>query len=109
MSILAIDYGAKKVGLAKSDEAKRIALLSALSVKAKLKEIAVIDSINLEAPKTKAFVNLFQKLKIEKKKPLMVLVKENRNVYLSARNIPGANVRKLNELIYFFLERCPWF
>ena len=65
---------------------------SALSYKAQESAIIVVEDFVMEAPKTKDFVNITKNLKVEGKKTLVVLPESNKNVYLSARNLKGAEV-----------------
>ena len=51
-----------------------------------------MEDLNFEAPKTKDFVNFAKNLKVADEKILLVLKDQNKNVYLSARNVPGAKV-----------------
>lgn len=69
-----------------------LARRSALSYKVQEGALIVVEDFNLDAPKTKAFVEIVNNLKISDKKVLMVLPEANKNVYLSARNIQRANV-----------------
>ena len=71
---------------------KALARRSALSYKAQENAIVVLEDFSLEAPKTKAFVEIVNNLKISDKKVLMVLAESNKNVYLSARNLQNAKV-----------------
>ena len=71
---------------------KILARKSALSTKAQENAIVVVEDFNFEAPKTKDFINIAKNLKVEGKKSLLVLPEANKNVYLSARNIKGAEV-----------------
>ncbi len=73
---------------------KQLARRSAWSVKAAQNELTVIDSINFEAPRTKDFVALAKAVKADGKKLLLVVGQDNRNVYLSARNIPNTEVMR---------------
>ena len=77
---------------------KLLARKSALSYKAQENNIVVIEDFTFEAPKTKDFVNVVNNLKVAGKKLLMVLPEANKNVYLSARNIEGANVQTISGL-----------
>ena len=52
----------------------------------------------MEAPKTKEFVNIAKNLKVDGKKTLFVLSGTNNNVYLSARNLQGAEVMEASTL-----------
>lgn len=69
---------------------KELARRSALTYKLQDSQIIVVEDLNLDAPKTKDFVNFAKNLKVEGKKILFVLPSENKNVTLSARNVPGA-------------------
>lgn len=69
-----------------------LARKSALSYQAKENGIIVVEDFTLEAPKTKDFLNVVKNLKVEGKKVLVVLPTEDKNVYLSARNLKEAQV-----------------
>ena len=71
---------------------KILARKSALSYKAQEAAIVVVEDFNLEAPKTKDFVNILKNLKVEGKKSLFVLPEANKTVYLSARNLQRTDV-----------------
>ncbi|XLS30198.1 50S ribosomal protein L4 [Flavobacteriaceae bacterium M23B6Z8] len=77
---------------------KRLARRSALSMKAKEQSITVLEDFNLEAPKTKDFVNILKALGLENKKSLIVLGDLNNNVYLSSRNLKTSEVVTNSEL-----------
>lgn len=71
---------------------KALARRSALSYKAQENAIVVVEDFNLEAPKTKEFINIAKNLKVNDKKSLFVLPCANKNVYLSARNLQNSNM-----------------
>lgn len=71
---------------------KSLARKSALTYKVQDNQLIVIEDLNFEAPKTKDFLNVVKNLKVDGKKILLVLKDHNKNVYLSARNIPGAQI-----------------
>ena len=71
---------------------------SALSYKAQNNAIVVVEDFVFEAPKTKEFIGITKNLKVSDKKLLMVFAEANKNVYLSARNIQGANVQTVSGL-----------
>ena len=71
---------------------KTLARKSALSYKAQESAIIILEDFNLEAPKTKEFVNVVKNLKIDSKKVLLLLPEVNKNVYLSARNLQRSEV-----------------
>lgn len=71
---------------------KVLARKSALSYKAQENAVVVVEDFNLEAPKTKDFVNITKNLKVDEKKVLLVLPEVEKSVYLSARNLKKAEV-----------------
>lgn len=77
---------------------KRLARFSALTYKAQKDAITVLEDFNFEAPKTKEFVKLRNNLNIADLKTLVVLSELNRNVLLSARNLPKVKVVTISEL-----------
>lgn len=87
------DYGFKL-----NKKVKVLARKSALSYKAQENAIIVVEDFNLDAPKTKDFVNITKNLKVDGKKALVVLPGINKNVYLSARNIEKAEVMSADQL-----------
>lgn len=77
---------------------KELARKSALSYKAKEEAILVVEDFTLETPKTREFVQISNNLKINDKKSLFVLPEENKNIYLSSRNLQGVSVITASEL-----------
>ncbi len=77
---------------------KRLARRSALTLKAQENAIMVVEDFTFEAPKTKDFVSMAKNLQVADKKLLLVLAEQNKNVYLSARNIEKAKVITTSEL-----------
>jgi large subunit ribosomal protein L4 len=77
---------------------KQLARKSALTVKAQEGQIIVVDNINLDAVKTKDFVNITKNLKVNDKKVLFVLSDKNNNVYLSARNVPNTYLMSASDI-----------
>jgi len=71
---------------------KQLARRSALAYKAQENAIVVVEDFAFDAPKTKEFVGVAKNLKVDGKKMLFVLAETNKNVYLSARNLPKAEV-----------------
>ncbi|ALO16663.1 50S ribosomal protein L4 [Salinivirga cyanobacteriivorans] len=80
---------------------KALARKSALSYKAKDGQVIVIENFSMEQPKTKEFTNILNNLKINDKKSLFVLADTNKNIYLSARNLPHAQVVAENGLMTY--------
>lgn len=77
---------------------KDLARKSALTSKAAEGQIIVVEDFTFEAPKTKEFVKFANNLKIADKKSLLVLAGQNKNVYLSARNIQNVKVMTASQL-----------
>ena len=77
---------------------KALARRSALTSKAQDNQIVVVENFDFEAPKTKEFVKFTKNLQLDGKKILLVLAGQNKNVILSARNIPGANVMRAEDV-----------
>lgn len=68
---------------------RRLALISALATKYQEGKLIVVDSLELDAPKTKYMVNALNSLGATRK-PLVVTADANENVFKSTRNIEGA-------------------
>lgn len=85
---------------------KSLARKSALSLKAQENAIFVVEDFTFKAPKTKEFISIAQNLKVADKKLLLVLGSENKNVYLSARNVPKAKVVTTSELNTYKVLDC---
>ena len=77
---------------------KVLARKSALAYKAQENAVIVVEDFNFEAPKTKDFVNITKNLKVEGKKPLLLLPEVNKNVFLSSRNLQRTNVMTATQL-----------
>ena len=77
---------------------KELARKSALTYKALEEAILVIEDFTFESPKTREMVQISNNLKINDKKSLFVLPEENKNIYLSSRNLQGVSVVTASEL-----------
>ncbi len=71
---------------------KKVARKSALSLMAKENNIVVVEDFTFDAPKTKNFLAVLKALSLENKKAMFVLAENNKNVYLSSRNLNRAKV-----------------
>ena len=82
---------------------KRAALLSALSSRVADNKIFVIEDLKLDEIKTKKFAEVLKNLKVDK--ALVVLEEGNKNVQLSARNIPNVKTAGANTInVYDILK-----
>lgn len=77
---------------------KDLAKMSALTYKAREKNIVVVEDIQIEKPNTKAFLNVLNGLKLANKKLLMVNVDYDQNLYLSSRNVPRVKSSVLSDI-----------
>ncbi|MDI6735111.1 MAG: 50S ribosomal protein L4 [bacterium] len=68
----------------------RRALISALIDKAMNDKIVIIDSLALDKPKTSVMAKILKNLNLQN--PLIILDESDTNLYLSVRNIEGADV-----------------
>lgn len=82
----------RNYGFKLNAKARLLARKSALTYKAKSDAIVVLEDLKYENPKTKDFVSLLENLDMSFEKILVVTAGNNKNVYLSARNIPGTKV-----------------
>jgi large subunit ribosomal protein L4 len=74
---------------------RRLAIKSVLSQKVLDQNLVVLDKLTLAAPKTKDFVAILNGLKLEGK---VLVVSDNKNVQLSAKNLPKVKVVPVNSL-----------
>ncbi len=77
---------------------KQLARKSALSYKASANSIIILEDFSFEAPKTKEMIKMGSSLNIGNKKSLFVLPEQNKNIYLSSRNVQGVEVVTAGEL-----------
>lgn len=77
---------------------KELARKSALTYKALEEAILVVEDFAFETPKTREMVQISNNLKINDKKSLFVLPEENKNIYLSSRNLQAVSVVTASEL-----------
>jgi large subunit ribosomal protein L4 len=77
---------------------KALARKSALTYKALEEAIVVIEDFSFETPRTREMVQISNNLKINDKKSLFVLPEENKNIYLSSRNLQAVSVITASEL-----------
>lgn len=71
---------------------RRAALRSALSQHAGAASLTVLESIELDAPKTRHMAEILERLGLEGESVLLVLGEASPNVELAARNLPGVDV-----------------
>jgi len=74
---------------------RRAALRSALSAKAGLGDIVVLDELRMDAPKTREMAAVLDRL-VEGESALVLMAERENNVDLSVRNLPNAKVLRAN-------------
>ena len=74
---------------------RRLAIKSVLSQKLADEDLIVLDQLTMAAPKTKEFVALLNGLNVEGK---VLVVSDDKNVQLSARNLTKVKVVPVNGL-----------
>ena len=80
---------------------RRIALKSALTTRVQENKLVVLDELKLDAIKTKDMQNVLNNLKVEK----AMVVTDNENVIVSARNIPNVITASVGTLNVFDIPK----
>lgn len=95
----------RSYGFSVNRKVRKLAMKSALSSKVAANEMVVLDSLKLEAIKTKEMVKVLSALETGKK-VLLVLPEKDDIVYRSARNIAGVKVTLVNTLNVYDILNC---
>ena len=77
---------------------RKVARKSALTAKLNKGEIIVLENMDFDSIKTKNYTEFLNNFNLLGKKSLLVVPEENKNLYLSARNLKGAKVVNALEL-----------
>jgi len=85
-------------GFKLNKKVKELARKSALSYKARENRIIVLEDFSLDVPKTSKMAGMSVNLNLPNKKSLIVLPEQNKNIYLSSRNLPGVEVVTISDL-----------
>ena len=93
-------------GFKLNKKVKQLARKSALSYKASSNNIIVLEDFSFEAPKTKEMIKIGSNLNIANKKSLIVLPEQNKNIYLSSRNVHGVEVVTAGELTTYGIMKA---
>ena len=72
---------------------RRLAIRSALNARASEGALLVVEPFTLDEPRTRSLVDLFAALELEAGNVLILTDGMKKEVYLSARNLPGVEVR----------------
>lgn len=89
-------------------KARRGALRSALSQRAREGSLIIVEDLSLERPSTKAVVELLASLNVQGSKALLVAPEHDVQLYKAARNVPGTAVMAARDLnTYAVLRHSP--
>jgi len=102
-----ISHGPKPRSYRKSvnKKVRRLAMKSAFSSKVAAEELVVLDTLKLDAIKTKEIVKVLSALETGKK-TLLVLPEKDDIIYRSARNIAGVKVSLVSTLNVYDILNC---
>lgn len=84
---------------------RRVALVSALSLKASENAVSVLDALSFGAPRTSEMAGLLRRLGLSEKRTLLVLGESDPNVVKSCRNIRNLTTVLAHQLNPFELLR----
>ncbi len=87
-------------------KAKKAALKSALSMKLAEKQLLIVDALELKEPKTKEAAALIKRLKLDS--ALIVDQHDNKNLFLSVRNIPKTKVVDVSQVNVYDVLNYNW-
>ncbi len=86
---------------------RRLALRSGLTLKAQANEMFVLDSIAMDAMKTKEFVKVLGGFKADRKSLFVVDIEDDfDNAYMASRNIPGVVMVTVEGLNIYDLQNA---
>ena len=85
---------------------KCIARKSALSIKARSNSIFVVEEFYFDRPSTKGLDQFLKLLKTDTKNSLLIFAEENKNVYLSTRNLKKAESVITCELNTYLISKA---
>lgn len=88
----------KNYGFKLNKKLKVLARKSALSYKAKDKNIMILEELSFKTPKTKEFLSVLKSLKVDSERALFVTSERDNNTLLSSRNLKNAKVITADKL-----------
>ncbi|OGW80121.1 MAG: 50S ribosomal protein L4 [Omnitrophica bacterium RIFCSPLOWO2_12_FULL_44_17] len=95
------DYGSEM-----SAQMKRVALISALSLKKKSDDVMVLENLELKQPKTKELVNVIKALKLENARTLFVVDSMNEALSRASRNLKKYfSIRRASDVNSYHVQR----
>jgi len=89
-----------------TEKVKKLARKSALSLKAKEKQILVVEDFSFEQPKTKQMASVLKSLALDGKKTLLLVPKNDDVVVKSGRNIPTLSILEAQKASTYHIVDC---
>jgi large subunit ribosomal protein L4 len=81
-----------------SKKMRKLALVAALSSRAKDEKIMVVDAISCDPPKTRTMVQLLEALSLYGSRNLLIVEKNGTGIYRAGRNIRNLDIKPLSEI-----------
>ena len=85
---------------------KAVAKKSVLSSSLKEDKLIVLEDLKFDAPKTKDFVAVLKGLDLEGKRVTLITTENEKNVYLSSKNVQKVKVVATSEVNTYDLINC---
>ena len=85
-------------GFKLNKKVKELARKSALTYKARENKIIILEDFSFDVPKTSKMAGISANLSLPNKKSVIVLPEQNKNIYLSSRNLQGVEVITVSDL-----------
>ena len=85
---------------------RKLARMSALSYKAKEDSIVILEDLRMDSPKTKEYLTIMDNLNLSGTKTLVVVAENDRNVYLSSRNVQNTKVIEASQVNTYDVLNC---
>jgi large subunit ribosomal protein L4 len=85
---------------------RKLARMSALSYKAKEESILILEDLKMDLPKTKEYMAVMNNLKVSEMKTLVVIAENDKNVYLSSRNVQNTKVIEASQVNTYDVLNC---
>ena len=93
-------------GFKLNKKVKAVAKKSVLSSSLKEDKLIVLEDLKFDAPKTKDFVAVLKGLDLEGKRVTLITTENEKNVYLSSKNVQKVKVVAISEVNTYDLINC---
>lgn len=93
-------------GFKLNKKVKTVAKKSVLSTSIKENKVIVLEDLIFETIKTQDFVSVLKSLNLDGKRVTLVTAQNNKNVYLSSRNVQKVKVVAISEINTYDLINC---